>query len=130
MSEDVTVSKDEWEAFLRDSEELIEKYDVLLRKVNELEESKRKLKQSARTRAEKIRALHSQVSRLLQTEIPKPSPAQPPEEDEVKEEVEVGVVEITPSAEAQVSKESKTIEKILRERREAAMKLLKEEGET
>ncbi len=155
MSEKVTISKDEWEAFLRDSEELIAKYDALLRKVNELEESKKDLEQRLqlakeqlrrveemeRTReikaekhiindTEKIRNLHSKVNRLLQTELPEPSTTRPKEGVEVKEEVEVGVVEITPKAEPAISKESKTVEKILRERREAAMKLLKEDEET
>lgn len=146
MSEFVTFSKDEWEAFLRDSEKLIGKYNALLKRANELEDSKRNLEQRLRDvegqlrRAEEgrravevekekeltygrenIRRLHSQVSRLLEEEIP---------ESDAAAEVQVVMRETVPSIEPPVSSESKSVEDVLRERREAVRKLLDESEET
>ena len=142
MSEVFSFSKDEWEAFLKDSEELIGRYTALLKKVSELEESKKELERRVQILEEELRRveearrilevekerelrysrenlhqIHSEVSRLLQTEAPGPGPseaASPP------------VRESAASPEAEAQEEPKSIEEVIQARRDAVRKLLSE----
>jgi len=145
MSEVVSFSKAEWEAFLKDSEELIGRYSALLKKVSELEESKKALEgriqileeelrraedtrrilevekeRELRYSRENLHQLHSEVSHLLQTETPASSPI---------EEVSRPVQESAAGPEVEAPEEPKSIEDVIQARRDAVRKLLGEGDE-
>lgn len=146
MSEVVSFNKDEWEAFLRDSEELINRYNSLLKRVGDLEESKKELEQRLQLAQEQlreaqemkrtvdaekeqelmygrenIRRLHSEVSRMLETEVP--------EQGSVGE-IEVTMLENTQSVEPKARTGSESVEDVLKERRDAVRRLLADSEET
>jgi cell division septum initiation protein DivIVA len=146
MSDVVSFNKDEWEAFLRDSEELINRYNALLKRVADLEESKVELEQRLQLAQEQlreaqemkravdaekeqeliygrenIRRLHSEVSRMLETEVP---------EQGVVGEVEVTMVENARKAEPKAQTGSKSVEDVLKQRRDAVRRLLSDSEET
>ncbi len=55
MRETIRVGKDEWESLLKDAEKMVHRHSVLLKKVNELEESNTDLRQKLKETSEQLR---------------------------------------------------------------------------